>query len=155
MHESDFDDGLISGHEFLAVTTFEALLIPVTLMCTVLHLLEIPNHTEFSHSCNQIAFLFTTFRHMKTEFYRCSSHTNNERKGGNLTHENIPLWNLFCFPAVCESTGVNFRHLGAGILLPIQPLNPVCLPVFISKQRTRQNQASISGSQLPNIHFRS
>lgn len=42
-----------------------------------------------------------------------------------LTHENLPPWRFCCFPSRHESTGRSFNNLGAALLLPIRPENPV------------------------------
>lgn len=52
VHETTLHNGLVLQKDLVAVTTLEALLIPVTFMGTVLHLLEVPYHTELPHCCN-------------------------------------------------------------------------------------------------------
>lgn len=61
MHETALHNGLVLQKNLVAVTTLEALLIPVTFMGTVFHLLEIPYDTELSYCCNEVTLLFTTF----------------------------------------------------------------------------------------------
>lgn len=61
MHESTLNDRLILQHNLVTVTALEALLIVVTSMGTILHLLKVPYHAEFTHCCNQVPLLFTIF----------------------------------------------------------------------------------------------
>jgi len=49
----------------VTITAFKALLIPVAVVSTVLHLLEVPYHTELAHRCNQMPLLFTIFSDLK------------------------------------------------------------------------------------------
>lgn len=67
MHEPTLYDRLILQYDLITVTALEALLIVVTSMCTVLHLLEVPYHTEFAHSCNQVPLLFAIFSDLQTK----------------------------------------------------------------------------------------
>jgi hypothetical protein len=52
VHETTFNNRLILQHNLVTITAFKALLIPVACMSTVLHLLEVPYHTELAHCCN-------------------------------------------------------------------------------------------------------
>lgn len=57
MHEATINNGIILEDYLVAVATFQALLIAIALMGTILHLLEVPDHTELAHSCNQMTLL--------------------------------------------------------------------------------------------------
>jgi hypothetical protein len=58
-------NGLILQQNLVTITAFKALLIPVAVVSTVLHLLEVPYHTELAHRCNQMPLLFTIFSDLK------------------------------------------------------------------------------------------
>ncbi|KAJ8447400.1 hypothetical protein Cgig2_019394 [Carnegiea gigantea] len=49
MHETTVHNRLVLQHNLIAVAALQSLLISVAFMRTVLHLLKIPYHTEFSH----------------------------------------------------------------------------------------------------------
>lgn len=61
MHEAAVHDGFVFGYNLVAVAAFQSFLVLVALMIAVLHLLEIPNDTEFADTCNQMPFLLTIF----------------------------------------------------------------------------------------------
>ncbi len=64
MHETTFYDRLILQYNLVAVTTLQTFLIPIALMSTVLHLLEVPYHTELAHCCNNMTFLLAIFSYL-------------------------------------------------------------------------------------------
>lgn len=65
MHEATVNNGIILEDNLVTVAAFQALLIVVALMGTILHLLEVPNHTELAHSCNQMTLLLPILRHLQ------------------------------------------------------------------------------------------
>jgi hypothetical protein len=65
VHETTLNNGLILQQNLVTITAFKALLIPVAVVSTVLHLLEVPYHTELAHRCNQMPLLFTIFSDLK------------------------------------------------------------------------------------------
>jgi len=67
MHETTVHDRLVLQHNLIAVAALQSLLISVAFMGTVLHLLKIPYHTEFSHWYNYVAFLFPILCDLKTQ----------------------------------------------------------------------------------------
>ena len=52
VHEATVDNRIILEDNLVAVATFQALLVAVALVRAILHLLEIPDHTKFAHSCH-------------------------------------------------------------------------------------------------------
>lgn len=64
MHEATINNGVILEDYLVAVTAFQALLIAVALVGTILHLLEVPDHTELAHSCNQMTLLLPILCHL-------------------------------------------------------------------------------------------
>ena len=66
MHETTVHDRLVLQHNLIAVAALQSLLISVTFMGAVLHLLEIPYHTKFSHRYNNVTFLFPILRDLRT-----------------------------------------------------------------------------------------
>ena len=58
VHEPTINNRLVLQHNLVTIAALKALLIPVALMTTVLHLLEIPYHTKFANCCYQVSLLF-------------------------------------------------------------------------------------------------
>ena len=52
VHETTLNNGLILQQNLVTITAFKALLIPVAVVSSVLHLLEVPYHTELAHRCH-------------------------------------------------------------------------------------------------------
>lgn len=59
MHEATFYNWLILENNLVAIAAFQAFLVTITLVPTVLHLLEIPYDTEFANTCNKMPFLLS------------------------------------------------------------------------------------------------
>lgn len=52
MHEAAVNNGLVLQHNLVTVAALQSLLVTVTLVGTILHLLEVPYHTELPYRGN-------------------------------------------------------------------------------------------------------
>jgi hypothetical protein len=59
MHEAAVDNGFLLEDDLVTVAALEALLVTVAVVVAVLHLVEVPDETEFAHCCNQVLFLLS------------------------------------------------------------------------------------------------
>lgn len=64
MHESALHDGFLFWHHLVAVTAFEAFLMFVTFVITLLHAPEIPDDSEVAHCDHEVSLQLPTLRHL-------------------------------------------------------------------------------------------
>lgn len=64
MHESALHNGLLFRHHLVAVTAFEAFLMFVAFVITLLHAPEIPDDGEVAHRHHEISLQLPTLSHL-------------------------------------------------------------------------------------------